>query len=288
MNKHFMSNEYKVLCGEADRYSKSDQQGKETSNGWIVVDSQYDRGSNFKGVLYYKNGQYALAFAGTDIKSIKDIGADIKMFISGDSKQITDAIKFTNNMRKKYGLDGSNTVSIGHSEGGTEATAVGVTNGIKTYTYNAYKVGEQYLEKGKNYDDLVTNYRDPHDPISKLGANVGETYIVPSNQKGLKAKTPFGYVDAHRIDNMGDCEKSVTPQEYKRKNSDFVDKISDVEITREDIKQMSPELFSVYEKEIDKRMEQGRIKLAKDTHTSSNSGDGHWVTINGNHVLIND
>ena len=287
MDKHYMSNEYKVLCNEVGNMAKKDQQGRESSNGWIVVDNEYNKGSNFKAALYYKNGQYAIAFAGTDIKNIKDIGADIKMGATGDSKQIRQAKEFTKNMVEKYGLNSENTVSIGHSEGGTEATVVGVSNGLPTVTYNAFKVGGKYIEKGKDYSDLVTNYRDPHDPISKLGKNVGETYIVPSSQTGIKKNTPLGYVDAHRLDNMGDCTKSVTPQVYKQKiDSKFVDDIKDVDITREDIGNMSSDLFRVYEKEIDNRMVNGKIK--SNVKRSSAEGDGRWVTINGNHVLINN
>ena len=158
---------------------------------------------------------------------------------------------------------------------------------MPTVTYNAFKVGGKYIEKGKDYSDLVTNYRDPHDPISKLGKNVGETYIVPSSQTGIKKNTPLGYVDAHRLDNMGDCTKSLTPQVYKQKiDSKFVDDIKDVDITREDIGNMSSDLFRVYEKEIDNRMVNGKIKSA--AQNASAEGDGRWVTINGNHVLINN
>ena len=56
MNKHAMANEYKILCSEANKMSRKENRGETTSNGWKVVDNQYDRWSNFKGVLYEKTG----------------------------------------------------------------------------------------------------------------------------------------------------------------------------------------------------------------------------------------
>ena len=97
-------------------------------------------------------------------------------------------------MQKEYGLNSENTQSIGHSEGGTEATVVGIQYGLKTTTFNAYGVGGDYVDKNKNYDDLVTNYRDPHDPVSKLRANIGTTYITPNTQNWFMSTTPFGSV----------------------------------------------------------------------------------------------
>ena len=75
MDKHAMANEYKILCSEANKMVKM-KNGAVTSNGWTKVDGEYDRRSNFKGVLYEKDGQYALCFVGTDRFSAKDWGAD--------------------------------------------------------------------------------------------------------------------------------------------------------------------------------------------------------------------
>ena len=260
MNKHAMANEYKILCSEANKMSRPESKGKITSNGWKVVDNEYDRGSNFKGVLYEKDGQYALCFVGTDRFSAKDWGANAKMAFTGESRQIELAQEFTENMLDKpYGLNSENTVSIGHSEGGTEATVVGIQYGLKTTTFNAYGAGGDYVDKNKNYDNLVTNYRDPHDPISKLRANVGTTYITPGTQNRFMSTTPFGSIQAHGIDNMGDCMQSVTVDEYKKSHPLFINKISDADITREDIAKMEPDLFAVYEQEIDNRLANNKI-----------------------------
>lgn len=278
MKKHAMANEYKILCSEANSMVKM-KNGAVTSNGWTKVDGEHDHRSNFKGVLYEKDGQYALCFVGTDRFSTKDWGANAKMALTGESRQIKLAQKFADKMQKEYGLNSKNTESIGHSEGGTEATAVGIQYGLQTTTFNAFGVGKKYAEPGKNYDNLITNYRDPHDPVSKLKENVGTTYITPNLQNEFMSTTPFGSVKAHRIDNMGDCTQALPVDYYKKSNPFFINKISDADISRQDIANMESGLFKVYEKEIDKRMTNNKI---------GNSSEDKWVTINGNHVLIKD
>lgn len=281
-NPHQYANDYKQLCSEANKKSFPQQKDSYTENGWFVVDNYRDKQSNFKGVLYKKDGQYALTFVGTDKWSYKDHGANLKMATIGDSKQIQEAQKFAEKMQAQYELNSSNTVSIGHSEGGTEATVVGVKNNFKTVTFNAYGVSKKQLESGKDYNNLVTNYRDAHDPVSKLHANIGTTYITPSTQNSFMSKTPFGSIQAHGIGNMGDCNNSVPLEQYKKDNPVFIDKFSDKEISRDDIAKMNSDLFKVYEKEIDKKVASNQIWQNKDT----DSADGKWVTINGNHVLI--
>ena len=272
MNKHAMANEYKILCSEANKMSRKENRGETTSNGWKVVDNKYDRRSNFKAVLYEKNGQYALCFVGTDRFSAKDWGANAKMALTGDSEQLRQARNFAKEMKDTYGLNSENTESIGHSEGGTEATVVGIQYGLKTTTFNAYGAGGDYVDKNKNYDDLVTNYRDPHDPVSKLRENVGTTYITPSSQNWFMAKTPFGSVQAHGIDHMGDCTQAVPVNEYKKSNPTFINKISEAGITRWDIANMEPELFKIYESEIDNRLANNQIGDFRQENTTNPYG----------------
>lgn len=84
---------------------------------------------------------------------------------------------------------------------------------------------------------------------------------------------------------MGDCNNAIPVKEYKKSNPLFIDKISDKDISRQDIKEMDSNLFRIYEKEIDNRLANNQIKSSKESN-SSNSSSGQWVTINGNHVLL--
>ena len=246
------ANEYKELCAQANDMVRK-RNGENVGDGWIKIDSSPKTNSNFKAVLYQKGDQYAVCFVGTDKFSIKDHGANLKMGITGNSKQIQNAKEFAKKMMEKHGLSPQNTVSIGHSEGGTEATHVGLENGLKTITFNAYGVHKSKLPKDVDLN-LVTNFRDPHDPVSKMHANVGTTYITPSTQSGFMSKTPFGSIQSHGINNMGDCDNAIPLQDYQKSHPWFLNKISDAEITRENIAQMDGGLFSIYEPEIDKRM----------------------------------
>lgn len=232
--------------------------GANAGDGWVKIDSSPKARSNFKGVLYQKGNQFAICFVGTDKFSAKDHEANLKMGITGNSKQIEDAREFAEKMRTEHNLTSQNTVSIGHSEGGTEATYVGLENGLKTITFNAYGVHKSKLPQDADLN-LVTNYRDAHDPVSKMHANVGTTYITPSTQTGFMAKTPFGSIKSHGINNMGDCDNAILLQEYKKQNPWFLDKVSDAEITREDVSSMDGDLFSVYEQEIDNRLSANQI-----------------------------
>ena len=75
MNKHAMANEYKILCSEANKMVKM-KDGATTSNGWTKIDGEYDRDSNFKAVLYEKDGQYAL-FLSVQTGSVQKTGAQM-------------------------------------------------------------------------------------------------------------------------------------------------------------------------------------------------------------------
>ena len=256
------ANVYKDLCEKSESMCNKPD-GTDVGGGWVKKTAMVDKKSNCKVVLYEKNGQYALCFVGTSTKGIgmlKDWGANLKMGITGSSKQIKLAHNFTKDLKDKYGLTTENTVSIGHSEGGTEATYAGITNNFKTFTYNAYGIDEKYVEKGKNYDDLVINFRHPHDPVSKIRENVGTTYIVPDNTKGWKKISPFGMRKAHAISEMGDCTTAVPKEQYKKEHKVFVDTISSIHMTAENIQNMEREVFELLEPVIYERMKKGQIK----------------------------
>lgn len=246
------ANEYKFLCSQANAIMKMPK-GTQVGDGWVKVESSPKSRSNFKAVLYQKGDQYAICFVGTDKFSAKDHGANVKMGITGENQQIQDARDYAEEIMQTYGLTPQNTVIIGHSEGGTEATYVGLENGFRTFTFNAYGVLKSKLPQYADFS-LVTNFRDPHDPVSKMRENVGRTYITPSTQTGLMARTIFGSLQAHGIKNMGDCDKAVPIEQYKKEHTSFLNEIFDAEITREDIAQMDSSLFEVYEPEINNRM----------------------------------
>jgi len=242
--------------------------GEDAGNGWVKVDHKYHKTSNCKVVLYKKGDKYAVCFVGTDKKVWpKDWGANIKMAITGSSRQIKEAKKFVEDLKKTYSLTSENTVSIGHSEGGTEATHIGLDFGFKTFTFNAFGISKKYLNPNVDYSDKVINFRDPNDPVSKIKENIGTTYIVPTQAKAL---TPFGTLKAHGIENFGDCTQSVLLQEYKRNHRGFIDHLTDAAITGENVDTMAKEgLFDLYEPVLMKSLEKGRIYREQDIRNGS-------------------
>ena len=261
MKNSDIANTYKDLCEKSESMCKK-QNGTEASDGWIKKTALIDKKSNCKVVLYEKDGQYALCFVGTSTKGIgmvKDWGANLKMVITGSSKQIEMAQKFAEDLVKYFDLTPENTVAIGHSEGGTEATHVGIEHNFKTFTYNAYGVDEEDLPEYANYD-LVTNIRHENDIVSKMKKNVGTTYIIPDTRPFTKKLPVLGSRAAHSLSEMGDCRNAVPVEEFKKKHPDYINCIDDIHITAENIQNMEREVFELLEPVIYDRMKKGQIK----------------------------
>ncbi len=207
MNIFELANEYKKICCFAADLN-TDDLGKFFLNSYKFLEYKHDKKSNFKGLLFSKSGNYVICFVGTNFFSIKDHCANFKMATCGVSRQMRCAVIFTKYMLKKYKLKKTCLNVIGHSEGGTEATYVGMRFHLKTVTFNAFGIDKDLVADAFDSDGLIINFRDPHDPISKIKPNIGITYIVPKLNQKLP-KTPLGWVKAHKIANMGDCRKSV-------------------------------------------------------------------------------
>ena len=107
--------------------------------------------------------------------------------------------------------------------------------GLSTYTYNAFAISKSIMleaiknNSSNNKDYLINNYRDAHDPVSKLFyEDIGNTYIVESTQSVFMAKTPFGCKAAHSLKNMGNCENAIPVKIYCREHPLFINKIGKV------------------------------------------------------------
>ena len=202
---------------------------------------------------------------------MQDHRTNLKMATSSEpTNQMKIANVFFENFKDKY----SNIKVIGHSEGGSEALYVGLKNKLQTVTFNAYGLNEN-LEKSignEHADELVTNYRDPLDPVSKLRPLVGKTYIVKSNRKFAEKINPFGMISAHKISNFGDCNNAQAIEEYKKKHT-FIDNVSEAEITDKDIAKMPTDLYELYDAEISDRLSKGKIMREQDAQNATLNGD---------------
>lgn len=268
-NIHINANDYRDLCYLAGDILK----GRKTNlpSGYVVIAKEYDKRTNFKAVAYQKGDEVVLCFVGTDKFSMQDHKTNLKMATSSEATtQMISADKFYNRFKDKY----LNIKVIGHSEGGSEALYVGLRNDLKTVTFNAYGLNKN-LEASignEHTNEFVTNYRDPLDPVSKLRPLVGKTYIVESNRNFAEKINPFGMISAHKISNFGDCSNAQPIEEYKKKHN-FIDNISEAEITDQDIAKMSTDLYELYDAEISDRLSKGKILREVDAQNATMSGD---------------
>ncbi len=266
MNDLFvMADEYKELCAQANGMcDNSVPEGADAGNGWVKVEHKYDQNSNCKVVLYKKGEQYAVCFVGTDTRHwVKDWGANIAMAFKGNSRQIEQAKIFTKELKDKYSLNSDNAVSIGHSEGGTEATHVGLYLGLKTFTYNAFGISKKYLNDEIDYSDWVFNFRDKNDPVSKLRGNIGTTYILKETQ--ADTRFPFGTKKAHGIDNMPSCVDAIPIEDYKKEHRWFLDHLTDAALTGENVDLIAKEgMYDLFEPAIMESLSKGEIYRERD------------------------
>ena len=266
MNDLFvMADEYKELCAQANGMcDNSVPEGTDAGNGWVKVEHKYDQNSNCKVVLYKKGEQYAICFVGTDKREKrKDWGANLKMAFTGSSRQIKKAIEYTHDLINKYNLNNENTVSIGHSEGGTEATHVGLEYGLKTFTYNAFGISKKYLNDEIDYSDWIINFRDKNDPVSKLKGNIGSTYILQETQ--ANARTPFGTLNAHGVENMPSCVGAIPVEDYKKEHRWFLDHLTDAALTGENVDLIAKEgMYDLFEPAIMESLSKGEIYRERD------------------------
>lgn len=268
-NIHSNANDYRDLCYYAGDILKG--RNVDLPFGYRVIGKENDKRTNFKAVAYQKENDVILCFVGTDKFSMHDHITNVKMATSSEP---TSQMKNANNFYRKFENKCPNIKVIGHSEGGSEALYVGLRNDLKTVTFNAYGLNKN-LEKSignEHPEELVTNYRDPLDPVSKLRPLVGKTYIVKSNRTFADKINPFGMISAHKISNFGDCNNAQTVDEYKKKHS-FIDNISEVEITDKDIAKMSTDLYELYDAEVSNRASKGEILKEQDAQNATIRGE---------------
>lgn len=274
--KHKTAEEYRHLCLNAGKIETGKSVG-----GWVAIDSRVDKKNNFRATAYQKEGKIVICYEGTNAKSIKDHGANLKMMVGGPSGQMESALGYYSELEKKY--PNSKIEVAGHSEGGSEAAYVALAKGAKAYTYNAYGLSNKSIKKAyeeggteKNIEK-ISNYRDPNDPVSKSRKLIGETFIVDNPQNWLMSKTPLGWFPSHRLDNMGDCSKATPIVTYKLRNPYFLDTIDEMHITKENIIDMPSDIFDFWGKEIDNRLANNLITDNETAGQMALSGDLIYV-----------
>lgn len=164
-----------------------------------------DPSTGFRAAIYQnQQGQYVVAYAGTDPSEIPDLKADASQAFGLDTKQYNQAISLAKKAEVAFG-DG-NVVFTGHSLGGglasaaalaTGASAVtfnsaGLSNGtLRTLGFNPNAVRDQVADSGQ-----VRRYTVNSDPLTLAQQDIPALPIVgsPPNAVGheLRIALPEG------------------------------------------------------------------------------------------------
>jgi hypothetical protein len=110
-----------------------DAQGNE-----IAIDpaSLEDKATGFRAAIYQNpQGQYVVAYAGTNPKEMGDLGADATQAFGLETKQYNQAIALAKEAEVEFG--NGNVVFTGHSLGGGLASAAALASDASAVTFNA-------------------------------------------------------------------------------------------------------------------------------------------------------
>lgn len=128
--------------------------------------------SNENRTVYHKGGKAKIAFRGTNVRNIKDLGTDVLvgMGLQDKSSRMKNALKTTDLAIAKYGKE--NVSLTGHSLGGSQAAYVSRKRGLKGTGFNPAwsKIDEM---RNRTYSHFHA-IQIASDPISAGTAKIGK------------------------------------------------------------------------------------------------------------------
>ena len=261
--------------------------------------------------------QIVISISGTDLSSVVsrdtvyDVRNDLNMPAGNLPPQYESALALYNEVREKY--PDTPIILTGHSLGGSICQVLAKITGALAVTFNPFSTG---MEKGKDYSNII-NIINSEDFISMSDINTqpGKIYIT-ENKSGNLLMPKFGLSEEHYLENL----RILDIKEYKRNSvRSFFDKIRagdefkyeawGVALDRlkgvfslwDSVREMkeyanvsdpwnSPyksgmnnpiRNTSQYSKFVDS-------SKSKRLYGGVSNDEGHWVTIDGNHVFIED
>ena len=281
---------------------------------WILVDSREVVSTGFYGKVFKctECNEIVISFSGTDIKnflrgkadftsSVQDILNDHNMAMSKLPKQYKNAKDLYRDVKTKYPK--ALISLIGESLGGTLAALCGAETGERTYTFRAFGLATALPDSDKKYDNVI-NIGETKDFVFMANANehIGRTYVIPDENNNVFMPEFSSGMNFHingemcladAIEYKKDSVKVFQEFSKEEKVAFFKDEISDFvndkkdmisELIDKTIKKLTSQIFSFSHfveniaKETQRAIYQKRDELT----------DGHWVTIDHNHVFIKD
>lgn len=269
-------------------------------DGWDIVKVDENKKSGYYAEVYKKGKDIALIYRGTDVDIRKGIqetkkdlfDSDIKMFRGLEPDQLKDAQNTYKEIKRTY--PSSKVIVSGHSLGGSLAQLVSAETGAKAVTFEAYGTGKILEQKGYSQKSQkllnITNYGNPKDVIFIINKNYqpGVTYVsdisfdyTNTKTKSDKIKEKLTLYNTHDIKNLGnlECAKEFEPQKvlkggitYNKKNT-LAQNQSFSDVIRSKWRKL-------------RENKNSRIQNKAKKHSASGTTNGRWITINGNHVLV--
>lgn len=215
--------------------------------------------SNFKAVVLQNGDRYAIVFFGTDVKNGRDLWADVKMGLRQNPQQFKDALRFTEQFMKQNGVKPEQIDLIANSEGASEGMYImskipGINHGTFFNGYPPHTVNIDAETQAR-----IDNYRHENDIISKCGPVIGNDYIVNYKDDYQENKRLPEFVNAHRIENMGDLTKSIPAKDYAQQNPKFKNKYSIGTLKSHEIGDIPKELYPLADPDVNDRIKNKKV-----------------------------
>jgi hypothetical protein len=170
---------------------KTDSTGSVGPGGWsrlsdndllahgIDPQNLHSDATGFQAGIYSDgHGDYVLAFAGTDFKSVADWRANVGQGLGLQTAQYRQAEVLAQDAREAFG---NNLAITGHSLGGGLASAASLATGTPAVTFNPAGLSDQTLrdlgfspnqERAIASDGLIRRYDTQHDILTNLQQNI--------------------------------------------------------------------------------------------------------------------
>lgn len=275
-------------------------------SGWKLVRTDSNDKTGYYAETYKQGKDIAIIYRGSN--SAKDyFGSDLQMGKMIEPEQSNDARNTYNEIKQAY--PSSKIVLSGHSLGGSLAQLVSAETGTKAVTFNAFGTGKILAQKGYSQADQrllnITNYGNPKDSVfmgnkdyqpgvsyvTNTNLNPNKSYLYKQGNPKFNGKEDLiEYIGAHKLQNMDSLDKAV-----KIENESFQqpEKVlhGGISYTETDTLAQN-QSFSDTIRNKWRNMQQSRNSRLQNRSSkgkkSSASGttNGKWITINGNHVLI--
>lgn len=163
------------------------------------IDNESDA-DGFSASLSRIDGQWALAFRGSDISYDDWISNNAKQTILGQASQYDYAVELAREVKEVLGDD---VLIAGHSLGGGLATAASYETGLDAITFNAAGLRSEYKERviGEIENGKVLEPKTP--------GRLRNHYIIGEFLTTLQNWTPLPSADGEQIAHSADCDKQL-------------------------------------------------------------------------------